>query len=46
MEREKLIKFCQDSAAYFEHHTNVDWEAMDDEELERFADWFDYLWDK
>lgn len=42
--RQELIKFCKDSAAYFETHQMIDFDKQSDERLIYYTEMFDDLW--
>lgn len=44
--REKLISFIKESAHEFGIALDIDFATCTDEELEKEADWMDYLWTK
>lgn len=45
---ERALKsvFCIKSAEEFNTHTEINYRELDDEKLDYYVDFFDYLWDK
>jgi len=43
--KEEKVKFCKESAEQF-GEPDLDWDEMNDEQLNKCVAWFDYLWEK
>jgi hypothetical protein len=44
--RKEKESFCLESSLEFETDMRDDWNLLSDEQLEKYVEWFDYLWTK